>query len=193
MTITKTTFRALCSRFRKEESGVAAIEGAMVMTMLSGAFVLLADMSTEVYTQNKLSNALRSSVQYIANEGRDLGRLELLFKDSFGSDKATLENKITCSCAKTRDVFTINENPDGTGTQDGAGTQDAGTQSYETETEVAAEGDVQDGDGRWAQCTMTCGGDPVIKYLEMTGSVDVHSLIKQEKETIDVSYSVRVE
>ena len=108
------TARAFLARFRRDEAGIAAIEGAIVMSMLVGVFVAMADVSVQTSTQNRLSNALRASVQYIVNEGRDMDAAEQLFKDSYGSQDATFSQKLDCSCAKTRDEYVVEDETDGT-------------------------------------------------------------------------------
>lgn len=173
-------FSTLLGRFGAEEKGIAAVEGAVVLALLSSTFVFMADLSVEAYTQNKLSNALRSSVQYIANEGRDLDRLEEMFTNSYGEGKSKLDQKLLCSCAKPRTDFSTGDTATGEPPQ-------------KAKPEVVEVSTVQDGSGRWGRCEMSCGTGPVIKYLQLTGTGTIRNIVKNEEVSVDVSYTVRVE
>ncbi len=171
----------ILNRFRKENDGVAAIEGAVVLSLLAGAFVSMADISVHAYAQNGLSNALRASVQYIANEGKDLGAAEQLFLDSYGKQGAAFSSVLQCSCPKKRSEYTV----------DTTGGQTTEPQIY-TPTNITS-AKVQDGNGDWAQCETDCSGGIVVKYLVLNGSATIRKMTSNETVKVTSSYSVRVQ
>ncbi len=168
-------------RFRSEADGVAAIEGAVVLSMLAGVFVSMADVSVQAYTQNKLSNALRASVQYIANEGKDLGAAKQLFLDSYGSESAGFSTVLQCSCPQKRSQYKIDT------TQQGQ----SDPQIHKPMNVESAS--VQDKNGAWGQCKADCGGETVVKYLKLSGNAKIRKITQNELVEVTSSYSVRVE
>ena len=72
-------------RLAKERDGVAAIEFGMVAPLMAAAFILTLDVSLHVINRMRMEAAVRSGIQYLMNNGRDLHQLENIVEQSWSA------------------------------------------------------------------------------------------------------------
>lgn len=88
-------------RFAAERSGVAAVEFVLVAPMMAAALVLTLDVSLYVVNRTRMHSGVRSGIQYLMDNGRDLEQLENIVWQSW-TDKpanANVESERYCLCS----------------------------------------------------------------------------------------------
>ncbi|MBI1212238.1 MAG: hypothetical protein GC190_12300 [Alphaproteobacteria bacterium] len=88
-------------RIRNDESGVAAVEFALVAPILAMSLVFLVDLSNYAIQRTDMESALRSGVQYFMNGGSDLDKAKEVVLASWTSkpENATVVVERFCMCA----------------------------------------------------------------------------------------------
>jgi len=90
----------LNTRFRKDDSGVAAIEFALFAPILAMSLVFLVDLGNFALQRTDMESALRSGVQYFMNGGSDLDKAKEVVLASWTSKpaNATVVVERFCMC-----------------------------------------------------------------------------------------------
>ena len=98
----------LNSRFRKNDSGVAAVEFALFAPVLAASLVLLVDLGNYAIQRTDMESALRSGVQYFMNGGSDLDRAKQVVLASWTSKpaNATVVVERFCLCGTVEHACT---------------------------------------------------------------------------------------
>ena len=172
--MTDVTLKPMDARaFAHERGGVASVEGAIGIALLSMSFLAVSDIGAKTMTQAKLASALRFSGQYIANGGTDIGTAEAIFRDGYGSIVRSFSSKVKCSCA---------------GSQSSNDPQTNEPKAVEQIIDGAVFAD-----GGWSECSLTCGTAPLVKYVMMDGEVAVTPFLGDGEKVIQEAIAVRVE
>lgn len=166
------------SSFLRREDGSIAVEGAMVLSVLSISFVGLADVGVAAYKHAQINSSLRSASQHILNDGMNTQLVEDLFRLNYTDPNATFSSKLICRCARERTIAAG-------GTVDPNAAPPAPPKSEEIT--------VVQQNGEWSQCSLACGDQAIVKYLGFDATAIVKSLIKPKDTPISASIYVRVE
>jgi len=88
-------------RFRKNRSGVAAVEFALFAPMMAAAFVLSLDVALNIVNRMRMEAAVRAGVQYLMEDGRDMTVLENVVRQSWSPipSDATVRAVRYCQCS----------------------------------------------------------------------------------------------
>ena len=95
--------RNLLRKFRRSDSGVSAVEFALVSPVLMFAFLGVADIGFLSYQRGDMESALRSGVQYFMNGGEDLGLATSVVETSWSTRPVatTILAERYCLCGTT--------------------------------------------------------------------------------------------
>jgi Flp pilus assembly protein TadG len=95
-------------RFRRDQSGVAAVEFALFAPILAMSLVFLVDLSNYAVQRTDMESALRSGVQYFMNGGSDLDKAKSVVLASWTSKpaNATVVVERFCLCGSSEHVCT---------------------------------------------------------------------------------------
>lgn len=169
--------RTRLGSFLRREDGSIAVEGAMVLSVLSIGFVGLADVGLASYKHAQMNSALRSAAQHIINEGSSTQLVEELFRLNYKDPNASFTSRLVCRCARERVIA--------------AGTVDPQAEPPAPLTEDVSV--VQQQDGTWGQCSLACGEQALIKYVGFETSAVIKAMIKPDDTPVSASLYVRVE
>jgi Flp pilus assembly protein TadG len=70
-------------KFSRDESGVSAVEFALIAPVLLFSLLGVVDIGNVVYQRSDMESALRSGIQYFMNGGDDLARAEAVVNDAW--------------------------------------------------------------------------------------------------------------
>jgi Flp pilus assembly pilin Flp len=73
----------LSARFRRDESGVSAIEFGLVVPMIAGSLMGLVELGTIVFERTDMHSAVRAGAQYIMDGGNDLNQARTIVLTSW--------------------------------------------------------------------------------------------------------------
>lgn len=93
----------LFKKFSRNESGVSAIEFALIAPVLLFSLLGVVDIGNVVYQRSDMEAALRSGIQYFMNGGDDLARAETVVKDAWTTkpDGVSVVAERFCLCGTT--------------------------------------------------------------------------------------------
>jgi Flp pilus assembly protein TadG len=96
-------------RFLRDDSGVSAVEFALVAPVLLLCFVGIYDVGTMVYKRTDMHSALRAGTQYFMNGGDDLAKAETIVQQSWTTkpDDVTVTAERFCQCGEEIHACTV--------------------------------------------------------------------------------------
>lgn len=99
----------LLKRFAGDRSGVAAIEFILVAPMMAAALVLTLDVSLYVVNRTRMHSGIRSGIQYLMDNGRNLDQLETIVATSWSEKpaNANIETERYCLCSDVRHACNV--------------------------------------------------------------------------------------
>lgn len=88
------------NRFSRDDSGVSAVEFALVAPVLLICLVGIYDVGTMVYKRTDMHSALRAGTQYFMNGGDDLQKAEDIVEQAWTTkpDQVTIQAERFCQC-----------------------------------------------------------------------------------------------
>lgn len=88
--------------FRRDDSGVSAVEFALVAPVLLICLVGIYDVGTMVYKRTDMHSALRSGTQYFMNGGDDLTKAEQIVAQAWTTkpDDVSIVGERYCQCGE---------------------------------------------------------------------------------------------
>jgi Flp pilus assembly protein TadG len=89
-------------KFRRDDSGVSAVEFALVAPVLLICLVGIYDVGTMVYKRTDMHSALRSGTQYFMNGGDDLTKAEQIVAQAWTTkpDDVSIVGERYCQCGE---------------------------------------------------------------------------------------------
>jgi Flp pilus assembly protein TadG len=90
-------------KFSRNESGVSAVEFALIAPVLLFSLLGVVDIGNVVYQRSDMESALRSGIQYFMNGGDDLTRAEAVVNDAWTTkpDGVSVVAERFCLCDTT--------------------------------------------------------------------------------------------
>jgi Flp pilus assembly protein TadG len=90
-------------KFSRDESGVSAVEFALIAPVLLFSLLGVVDVGNVVYQRSDMESALRSGIQYFMNGGDDLARAEAVVNDAWTTkpDGVSVVAERFCLCDTT--------------------------------------------------------------------------------------------
>lgn len=90
-------------KFSRDESGVSAVEFALIAPVLLFSLLGVVDVANVVYQRSDMESALRSGIQYFMNGGDDLARAEAVVNDAWTTkpDGVSVVAERFCLCDTT--------------------------------------------------------------------------------------------
>lgn len=74
--------------FARDRRGVAAVEFALLLPLMVAALIMTLDVSLHVVNRTRMHSAIRSGIQYLMDNGRDLDQLKSIVEMSWSSAPA---------------------------------------------------------------------------------------------------------
>ena len=95
--------------FARDRSGVAAVEFALLLPIMISALILTLDVSLHVVNRTNMHSAIRSGIQYLMNNGRDLNQLQSVVVNSWSSApaNAVVTTERYCLCFDVRHACNV--------------------------------------------------------------------------------------
>lgn len=99
----------MLKRFASDRKGIAAIEFAMLLPIMASVIVLTLDVSLHVVNRMRMESAIRSGIQYLMYNGRDLDQLQSVVETSWSPApaNAVVTTERYCLCFEARHTCTV--------------------------------------------------------------------------------------
>ena len=95
---------SILRRYLGDRSGVAAIEFAMIAPLMAAAMVGTLDVSNHLINRGHMHSGVRSGIQYLMDNGRDLYQLQSIVENSWSESpgNAVVTTERYCLCVDVR-------------------------------------------------------------------------------------------
>jgi len=100
---------SLLRSFAADRSGLAAMEFVLVAPMMVAALVLTLDVSLYVVNRTRMHSGIRSGIQYLMDNGRDLDQLDSIVANSWSEKPgdAVIASERYCLCFDVRHACNV--------------------------------------------------------------------------------------